>query len=657
MSENQGDRRERATRPGGGDIAQALLVGLLEITTDAIITVDNQRIIRIFNSGAETIFGYTAHEVVGQPVEMLLPTRLRDAHKGHVEEFANGPETSRHMHERRELVGLHKDGTEFPAEASIQKHGTEAAALFTVILRDITERKRTEEALVARDRYIEGVLENVADGIVTIDVQGCIQSFNPTAVSMFGFAASEVIGRNVSILMPEPDRSHHDDYIRAYLRTGTGKILGVGPREVTAKRSDGSTFAMELSVGRMPDADNPVFVGVMRDITDRKQTEDLLRHAQKMEAVGQLTGGVAHDFNNLLTVILGNLDMVREGVADAPTNEELIDAVIRASERGALLTQQLLSFSRKQILTPEATDVHTLIPNMTQLMARTLGEDIEIETVLAGGLWKVMVDRGQLENALLNIALNARDAMPNGGKLTIETANASLDQVYADTRDEVKPGRYVMVAMSDTGSGMSPDVVRQAFDPFFTTKGVGKGSGLGLSMVYGFAKQTGGHVAIYSEAGHGTTVKLYLPKFVGVEVPERDSEPKKRSVPTGNERLLVVEDDAAVRTFIITALKSVGYSVFEAADGDAALAVVDTTPNIALLITDVVLPHGMTGREVADEVRKRLPNVKVLFTSGYSENAIFHQEKLDEGVQLLSKPYSRATLARRVRSVLDAENE
>jgi PAS domain S-box-containing protein len=636
------------------EFAQALLVSLLDISTDAIIMIDDRQCIRVFNSGAEAIFGYVTDEVLGQPVEMLLPERLRGAHKTHIEEFAIGLETSRRMDLRRELVGRRKDGSEFPAEASIERHGNDKAAVFTVILRDISERKRAEAALVARDRYISAVLENVADGVVTIDRHGLVKTVNPAAVKMFGFAADEILGENVTIFMAEPDRSHHDDYIRNYLKTGKGKILGIGPREVTGRHKDGSTLVMELSVGQMQDGDGPEFIGVLRDITDRKQTEELLSHAQKMDAVGQLTGGVAHDFNNLLTVILGNLDMVRDGTADAAASEMLIDGAIEASERGAHLTQQLLSFSRKQALTPEATDVNSLIPNMSELMGRTLGEDIDIETALADDLWKAMVDRGKLENAILNIALNARDAMPDGGRLTIETANADLDQAYADTCDDLKPGSYVLIAISDTGSGMPPEVIKRAFDPFFTTKGVGQGSGLGLSMVYGYAKQSGGHLAIFSEAGQGTTVRLYLPKFLGAEESVRDAASEDERLPTGDEPVLVVEDDEAVRSFLVAALRSLGYRVIEAADGAAALSIVEQAPEISLLVTDVVLPHGMNGQEVAEEVRKRLPNVKVLFTSGYSENAIFHHDRLEEGVELLTKPYSRATLAQRVRQVLDA---
>jgi nitrogen-specific signal transduction histidine kinase/ActR/RegA family two-component response regulator len=402
--------------------------------------------------------------------------------------------------------------------------------------------------------------------------------------------------------------------------------------------------------------DEPMFIGAMRDITERKETEAQLRQAQKMEAVGQLTGGVAHDFNNLLTVTLGNLDMLQDHVASNPAAQELVDTAIKASERGADLTQRLLAYSRKQALDPEVTEINRLISNSIELLRRTLGEDIEIEAMLDDALWKAMVDPKQLENAILNLALNARDAMPDGGKLTIETANIYLDREYADTHDEVRRGRYVLIEVSDTGTGMPAEAMGRAFDPFFTTKEVGQGSGLGLSMVYGFAKQSGGHVAIYSQAGHGTMVKLYLPKVASAEGPIGVEPDQKMLLPKGNESLLVVEDDADVRAFITTALRSVGYSVIEAADGESALALADETPDIGLLITDVVLPHGMNGRDVADGVQKRRPSVKVLFTSGYPESAIVHQGKLDEGVELLTKPYTRETLARRVRQILDTPN-
>ncbi|WP_203070312.1 ATP-binding protein [Falsiroseomonas ponticola] len=392
--------------------------------------------------------------------------------------------------------------------------------------------------------------------------------------------------------------------------------------------------------------------------TGRDRAEEQLRQAQKMEAVGRLTGGVAHDFNNLLTVVLGNLTLVKrrldEGVEERVRRG--IEGAIEGAQRAASLTARLLAFSRQQPLAPEAVDVNRLVAGMSDLLRRTLGEDVAVETVLAGGLWRAHADPNQLESSLLNLAVNARDAMPGGGKLTIETANAYLDEAYAAGRDEVKPGQYVAICVSDTGAGMPPDVVGRAFEPFFTTKPVGKGTGLGLSQVYGFAKQSGGHAAIYSEPGHGTAVKLYLPRLRDGELPA--DAPTVVALPEmprdGAGRLvLLVEDDPMVRDFAVTALEEGGCRVVAAADGPAALAALDAHPGIAILFTDVVLTGPMNGRQLANAVLERRPGLPVLFTTGYTRNAIIHHGRLDEGVQLLGKPYSAAGLVAKVLSLLD----
>ncbi len=392
--------------------------------------------------------------------------------------------------------------------------------------------------------------------------------------------------------------------------------------------------------------------------TGRERAEEQLRQAQKMEAVGRLTGGVAHDFNNLLTVVLGNLTLVKRRLDDA-TDTRIrrgIDGAIEGAQRAASLTARLLAFSRQQPLAPEAVDSNRLVAGMSDLLRRTLGEDVAVETVLAGGLWRALADPNQLESSLLNLAVNARDAMPGGGKLTIETANAYLDEAYAAGREEVRPGQYVAICVSDTGGGMPPEVAGRAFEPFFTTKPVGKGTGLGLSQVYGFAKQSGGHAAIYSEPGHGTTVKLYLPRLREGDLPA--DAPTVVALPAmardgAGRLLLVVEDDHMVRDFAVTALEEGGFRVVAAADGPQALAVLEAHPGITLMFTDVVLTGPMNGRQLATAVLERRPGLPVLFTTGYTRNAIIHHGRLDEGVQLLGKPYSAAALVAKVLSLLD----
>ena len=389
-------------------------------------------------------------------------------------------------------------------------------------------------------------------------------------------------------------------------------------------------------------------------IVQRENAESALRQVQKMEAMGQLTGGIAHDFNNLLQVIIGNLEvMQRRNLVGGDDAKRMVASALRGAQRAATLTQRLLAFARRQPLDPRLVDVNRLVTGMSELLHRTLGESITIETVLASGIWRVAADANQLENALLNLAVNARDAMPSGGRLTIETANTFIDEAYAQA-NEVKPGQYVLIAVSDTGSGMSSDVIAKAFEPFFTTKDVGKGSGLGLSQVYGFIRQSDGHAKIYSEPGQGTTIKLYLPRLVTAgESREPSPDASATTGRRGERHVLVVEDDDDVRAHAVAILSELGYAVLEAPDAASALRVLDEDHNVELLFTDVGLPGGLNGRELADEARRRQPELAVLYTTGYARNAIVHQGRLDPGVELITKPFTFASLAAKVNAVFE----
>jgi signal transduction histidine kinase/CheY-like chemotaxis protein len=392
---------------------------------------------------------------------------------------------------------------------------------------------------------------------------------------------------------------------------------------------------------------------LLEQVSRREQVESQLRQSQKMQALGQLTGGIAHDFNNMLGVIMGAHDLILRRIKKGDFGiERFLEAAISASERAAVLTQRLLAFARQQPLAPQPIDANKMIVNMSSLLHSTLGEQIRIETVAAGGLWTINADAQQLESAILNIAINARDAMPEGGRLTIETANAHLDEAYCKQHPEIEPGQYVMIAVTDTGVGMSPEVTARVFDPFFTTKPAGKGTGLGLSQVYGFVKQSHGHIKVYSEIGAGTNVKIYLPRLIG------DAKEIKRTISetlrTGDrsEIILVVEDDTLMRRLTTEALHELGYTVFESENAVNALAILDRVSDVKLLFTDVVMPD-INGRKLADEAVRRRPGLKVLFTTGYTANAVVHGGVLDAGVHLIGKPFTLDHLAAKVRAVLD----
>jgi two-component system NtrC family sensor kinase len=400
---------------------------------------------------------------------------------------------------------------------------------------------------------------------------------------------------------------------------------------------------------------------LQQEVARRESTEQALRQAQKMEAVGRLSGGIAHDFNNMLTVILGNIDMASRRIGDDnPRIQRLLDSARQASERAATLVQRLLAFSRQHPQEVKAVDINRLVQSISELLRRTIGETVTVESVLAGGLWKVAVDPNQLENAILNLAVNARDAMPNGGRLTIETTNSYLDEAYVaiNSEDGFTAGQYVLLAVTDSGAGMSREVRERAFEPFFTTKPTGMGTGLGLSMVYGFLKQSNGHIKIYSEPGEGTTIKLYFPR-IGEQrgLPDWTERIAARPAPSarGSETILLVEDDEEVRKFATEVLREQGYTVHAAVDGANALRLLESESNISLLFTDVVLPGGMNGRQLADEARHRKPELKVLYATGYTRNAIIHQGRLDAEVELLTKPFAADALARKIRQILNAQ--
>jgi PAS domain S-box-containing protein len=517
---------------------------------------------------------------------------------------------------------------------------------------DVSEERRSQAVLEEREARLRSVLETAPDAIITINESGIVQSFSQAAEKLFGYAAGEVIGRNVKMLMPQPYQGEHDGYLARYQRTGEKRIIGIG-RKVEARKKDGSIFPMELAVGEVKAGVSRIFTGFIRDLTARERMESDLRQAQKMEAVGQLTGGLAHDFNNLLTAISGNLEMLEPRLDDAG-DRELLKEAQEATELGAQISNRLLAFGRRQPLNPKSIDLNSLTLNMTDLLRRTLGEAIALETILDPEMPPIVSDAGQVENALLNLTINGRDAMPKGGRLVIETRRAELDARYAAEHAEVTAGSYAMLAVTDTGTGMTAEVQQRAFEPFYTTKGPGLGSGLGLSMVHGFAKQSGGHVQIYSELGHGTTVRIYLPIHAEKATPTDKIESQLAKPKGKGERILLVEDDPRVRRVSLRRLKQLGYSIIEAESGPAAMAAIERGEAFDLLFTDVVMAGGMSGIELAQQVRQKRPDVKILFTSGYAGPAVMSKGLLTENAGWLGKPYSTDQLLAKLRALLDA---
>ena len=520
-------------------------------------------------------------------------------------------------------------------------------------------------ALHAAEAMYGAILEAAVDAIITIDPKGIIQSVNSAAVKMFGYTAGEMIGRNVSMLMPEPYAEEHDSYVDRYLKTGEARIIGIG-REVTGRRKGGQTFPMDLAVGEARFDGRVMFTGIIRDITavkknaaEQQRLEGELRHAQKMEALGQLTGGVAHDFNNLLAVILGNLEMIEEEVEGNAFVADSIHEALEATKLGSQLTNRLLAFARRQPLSPQVINLNTLVIGMSDMLQRSLGGAVRVNMVIAKGLWNTLADPGQVENALLNLAINARDAMPKGGDLTIETSN-----VPASRRGRSK--HYVRLTIADEGMGMPPDVLERAFDPFFTTKQGGKGSGLGLSMVYGFVKQSGGNIAIDSAPGEGTTITIDLPR-AETPVTEDDIDVANEVAPQGSEKILVVEDDARVRKVSARRLKSLGYDVVEAESGDAAMALLENQPDIDLVFTDIVMHGGMDGVQLAEYVTKRHRKTRVLLTTGYPSGLLDAETGEEElsgfggGASagkwpVLRKPHTKNELATKIRETLERKS-
>jgi PAS domain S-box-containing protein len=538
-------------------------------------------------------------------------------------------------------------------EQKVAERTAELAAANAELRTEMRRRAQSEQNFSV---LVQGVVDY---SLILLKPDGTVATWNQGAERMKGYAAAEIVALHFSRFYTEEDRARGvpETVLAAAAREGKVEVEG------WRVRKSGERFWAHTVLDAIRGEGGKLigYAKITRDITERRQSEgdlkraqDQLAHAQKMEATGQLTGGIAHDFNNMLAVILASARLLQERIKRGENVQQFIDGIRDAAERGATLTKRLLAFSRRQPLAPQPVDANRLVTDMTEIFRRTIPENIEIETVLSGGLWVTRADPSALENALLNLVTNARDAMPEGGKLTIETANTHLDDGYAAAHSEVTAGQYVMIAVTDTGSGMPPEVIGRAFEPFFTTKPVGKGTGLGLSQVYGFAKQSNGHVEIYSESGHGTTLKIYLPRVHAPDtaVTRQHEGGGDLALARHNEQILLVEDDATVRAMAYEMLIELGYRCTSASGGAEALEILEHK-SVALMITDVIMP-GMNGRQLADAAKQRWPDLKVIFASGYTQDAVVHNGVIDAGVALLTKPFTLEALSHKLREVLES---
>jgi PAS domain S-box-containing protein len=634
-------RRQAASERSRHTERERLFSAVVESSNDAIITKSLDGTITAWNRAAERLFGYISIEAVGRPIDIIVPPDRRAEVRRILEQAGRGERILDYQTER-----VHKDGRSVDVLLTISPIRSLTGEIVGVskIARDITESKRTQKALNREIEERQRIFETSHDLILVTDTAGNFVQVSPSAMAILGYEPSEMIGHSAVEFIHPDDLDSTRSEMRAARRGQQKRNF-----ETRYVHKDGQAVTLNWSGTWSEPVRRHFFIG--RDLTEKRAAEAQLRHIQKMDAIGQLTGGVAHDFNNILTVITGTIGILEEAVAEQPELVAITKLIDEAAERGASLTKHLLAFARKQPLQPLEVDVNSLVLEAAKLLHPTLGENVEITPLLAEDAWTALIDPNQLTTAVLNLAINARDAMPNGGKLALETNNVYLDENYAGMHSEVAPGNYVMVAVSDTGTGIPAALIERVFDPFFTTKEVGKGTGLGLSMVFGFVKQSGGHVKIYSEEGHGTSVKMYLPRATGLNQTAAEAEISSH-IEGGTETVLVVEDDSLVRRYVITQIESLGYTTLEAANASDALQIIDSTPSLDLLFTDVIMPGIMNGRQLVDEARKRRPQLKTLYTSGYTENAIVHHGRLDSGVLLLAKPYRKSELARMLRLAL-----
>lgn len=607
---------------------------LLESAPDAIVGVNREGKMVLVNLQTEVLFGYQREELLGQPVEILLPGALQKKHVQHRESYSVNPHT-RSMGEKLDLVARRKDGSEFPVEISLSPLQTEEGLLITSIIRDVTERKRVQEALRQKDEAFRSLVERAPYGIYRSNVAGNFHLLNRALVDMLGYdSEKELLALNMATQV------YADPRQRAQLieqHRETGRFTNV---DVEWKRKDGKLITVRLSGHSFP-GENPedtVFEVVAEDITQQRSLEQQVRHSQKMEAIGRLTGGIAHNFNNLLTLVYGYTELLQEKLGRGHPALSTVAEIQKAAERATTLTKQLLAFSRKQPLQPEIFSLHTAVEQMEKMLRRVIGEDITLEISLDPAPAKIRAEPGHVEQILMNFAVNARDAMPHGGRLTIRTENIVLAENDSLRVPTLSPGSYVTLEVSDTGVGMDAETQARIFEPFFTTKEKDKGTGLGLATVYGIVTQSGGHVTVSSQPGEGTTFQVFLPRIV--------------SAPGESPTVLLVEDEDPLRRVAQEFLTLNGYTVLPAATGAEALRLAGQHREpIHLLVTDMVMP-GMSGRELASQLIRLQPDVKILYISGYTYEEVLPSDKTAPEGAFLQKPFALDALTQKMRDLL-----
>jgi PAS domain S-box-containing protein len=645
-------------------VAAALLSpSILEAVPDAVVAVNRQGIIVQVNAQTEAMFGYTRDELIGQSIEILIPERHRKQHDSHRERFHSEPRIRR-MGTGLDLNGRRRDGSEFPVEISLSPVQTGNGLMVVSAIRDISDRKRIEAELRRANEELDKrksrelrdsqnrlalIVDSSQDAIIGKNLDGIVTHWNKGAEEIYGYTAEEMIGRHVSMLAPE-DRAHEIDEILQHIRKGER----VGYFESLRVTKDKRKLNMSISVSPIYDEQGKV-VGastIARNITAQKKTEEQLRQSQKMEAIGRLAGGVAHDFNNLLGIVTACSELLRSKIS-GPENTEYLDNIREAAKRGAALTRQLLAFSRRQPVQRQLLDLNQRLKEVRKLLSPLMGDDVELVDLPRSATAIVEADPGQIDQIILNLAVNARDAMPRGGKLIIETGVFDFDEGFVREHPGMDAGRYVMLAISDNGIGMDEATRSRVFEPFFTTKEMGKGTGLGLATVYGIVQQSGGHVWVYSEVGHGTTFKIYLPSAEKKLVPgtqeAEDVLPPRRDGVT----VLLVEDDGVMRRLTRKMLEEHGYGVLEAEDGSAAMRTISSaTVKVDLLLTDVVM-KGMTGPDLVLKLIESYPSIKVVYMSGYTGELVTNQR--GNGLCLLEKPFTRTMLLQSLDRALSDE--